>query len=327
MDFHSVHQTLLELNEREKHYKEHPVLSQEYYQKLSKKNVKNDEVYIFDDLIPTGQNFNVVKHTRFIPVPLHVHNFIELNYIYSGKCTQIIDGKKVTLTKGQICLIDISVPHSIETTSEEDIIINILVKKDYFIKQLSQEKFSSSIVFDFILNALSETQSHNQYIVFQKSEYDQIQLIIDQILYEYFEKKVGNTLIIENLIAILFTLLVRNFNYDTNRKEKKNKEQIVNLLQYIDKHFMNLTLADLAKRFNYTSNYLSILLKKETGKNFSQLILEKKLDQAEILLQHTEKTIQECAEESGFSNITFFYEKYKNYFHKFPSQRKRSTEP
>lgn len=322
MNFHAVQQTLLNLNDREKYYKKHPILPQEYYQKLSKKKVKNNEVYIFDDLIPTGQNFNVVKHTRFIPVPLHIHNFIELNYIYSGKCTQIIDGKKVTLTNGQICLIDISVPHSIETTGEEDIIINILVKKDYFIKQLSQEKFSSSIVFDFILNALSETQSHDQYIVFQKSENDQIHFIINQILYEYFEKKVGNTLVIENLIAILFTLLVRNFNYDTNRKEKKNKEHIVNLLQYIDKHSMNLTLADLAKRFNYTANYLSILLKKETGKNFSQLILEKKLDQTEILLQNTNKSIQECARECGFSNSTFFYRKYKEHFHKLPSENR-----
>lgn len=321
MDFQSVKKKLATLTDREKHYLQNPVLSEDYYQKLIKKNISDNEVYVFDDLIPTGQNFNVVKHTRFIPVPLHIHNFIELNYIYSGKCIQIIDGKKVILTKGQICLIDISVPHSIETTSEEDIIINILVKKDYFIKKLGQEEFSSSIVFDFILNALSETQNHNQYIVFQKSDSEQMQLIIDQILYEYFEKKVGNNLIIENLISILFTLLVRNFNYDTNRKEKKNKEQVVKLLQYIDGNFMDLNLPTLAQEFSYTTSYLSTLLKKETSKNFSQLVLEKKLEHAEILLQHTKKTIKECAEESGFSNTTYFYKKYKAYFHKLPSQR------
>lgn len=321
MDFQAMKQTLSALTDREINYQQKPILSKDYYQKLTKKKIKNNDVYVFDDMIPTGQNFNVVKHTRFIPVPLHIHNFIELNYIYSGQCIQIIDGKKVILTKGEICLIDISVPHSIETTLEDDIIINILVKKDYFIKKLSQEHFSSSIVFDFILNALSDTQSHDQYIVFKKGESDQMKLIIDQILYEYYEEKVGKNIIIENLISILFTLLVRNFNYDTNRKEKKNKEHVVQLLQYIDGNFMNITLPALANEFNYTTSYLSTFLKKETGKNFSQLILEKKLEHAEILLQHTNKTIQECAEESGFSNITFFYDKYKKHFEKLPSKR------
>lgn len=319
MDFKDVQKRIFELTDREEYYKNNGVLSKEYYQKLAKRVVNNTEVYIFDDLIPAGQNFNIVKHTRFIPVPLHTHNFIELNYIYSGTCTEYIDNRKVTLTKGQICLIDTSVPHSIDNTTEDDIIINILVKKDYFIQQLTQETFKSSIVFDFILSALSETQSHDQYIVFKNNEYDQIRLIIDQILYEYFENRIGNNKIIENLIAILFTLLVRNFEYDTNKKEKKSKDQIVALLKYIDKNFMDLTLPKLAQQFNYTSSYLSTLLKRETGKNFSQLILEKKLNQAEFLLQNTNKSIQECARESGFSNTTYFYSKYKEYFLKMPS--------
>jgi len=44
----------------------------------------------------------------------------------------LIDDQKVTLTKGQICLIDTGIPHSIEMTGEEDVLINLLIKRDYF---------------------------------------------------------------------------------------------------------------------------------------------------------------------------------------------------
>ena len=322
MNFDFIAENLFELTEREEYYKENNELSIDYYQKLITKQINNQEVYVFDDLIPSGKNFNIVKHTRFVKVPSHIHNFIELNYIYSGSCTQIIDSKRVILKTGQICLIDTSVPHSIENTNEKDIIINILVKKEYFIKQLSQDSYRSSIVFDFILNALSETQNHNQYIVFENNEYDQIRLTMDQILYEHLENKIGSDKIIENLISILFSLLVRNFEYVTNKKEKRSKNQIVGLLEYIDKNFMDITLSSLAEHFNYTSSYISTLLKTETGKNFSQFILDKKLEFAETLLQNTSKSIQECAEESGFTNSTYFYEKYKKHFGKMPSENR-----
>lgn len=37
---------------------------------------------------------HVRKHNRFAPMPLHLHNFIEMNYIYSGSCVQWINEKK-----------------------------------------------------------------------------------------------------------------------------------------------------------------------------------------------------------------------------------------
>jgi AraC-type DNA-binding domain-containing proteins len=322
MHFKNIEQQLFELTKREQYYQTHHELSKDYYEKLLTTKINHQTVYVFDDLIPAGKNFNIVKHTRFIPVPSHIHNFIELNYIYSGTCTQIIDNNKVTLKKGQICLIDTSVPHSIEDTGQDDIIINLLVKKEYFLNQLNHNGLSSNIVFDFILNALSETQNHNQYIVFKNNEYDQIHLVMNQILYEHTENRVGSDKIIENLISILFSLLVRNFEYITNKTKNKNKNQIIDLLNFIDQNFLDVTLSTLAKKFNYTSSYISTLLKSETGKTFSQLVLDKKLEFAEALLQSTNKTVQECAEDSGFTNSTYFYEKYKTHFGKLPSEHR-----
>lgn len=324
MDLKNVEKKLREKTPSEKKYQNNITRSKEYYDNLEKRILNHQSVYIFDDLIPAGQNFNVVKHTRFIDVPLHIHNFIELNYIYSGTCKQIIDGKEVILKKGEICLIDTAVPHSIDFTTEDDLIINILVRREYFIKQLGQEVFNASIVYDFMLNALSESQNHDQYIVFKNSNISQIDLIIKQILNEYYNDDIGSTKIIENLISILFTLLVRNFEYDTNKKEVKSKHGLIEILQYIDQNFLTVDLETLSRKFNYNNSYLSYFLKKETNKNFSQIVTEKKLNYAEMLLVNSNKSIQECSIESGFSNITFFYKKYKEHFGKMPSDSRNN---
>lgn len=322
MDIDEVSSALRRPTSRELYYKkQHGQLSAEYYDRLNTKEVNGQTAYIFDDLelIPNDQNFNIVKHTRFVPVPLHVHNFVELNYVYSGTCTQVIDGKTVKLTQGQICLVDTDVPHSINNTSTEDIIINILVKRDYFIHQVSQENYDGGIVFDFVLNALSETQSHNQYIVFENSQDKKIKLIIEQILAEHLEPGIGSGKLIQNYISILFTMLVRIFNYQTNKQTTKSRSDVVLILQFIDQNYQKLTLDTLAHHFNYNSSYISTLIKKATGRTFSHLLIDLRLDRADSLIKNSDNSIRECAENAGFNNISFFYKKYQEKFHRLPS--------
>lgn len=74
---------------------------------------------------------SIKKNSRFNPVPEHIHPYIEINYVYSGQCPQIIDEKPVTLMKNQVLLIDTNCPHSIEALGEEDIMISIIVKTDF----------------------------------------------------------------------------------------------------------------------------------------------------------------------------------------------------
>ncbi|MCC0629668.1 AraC family transcriptional regulator [Clostridioides sp. ES-S-0171-01] len=44
----------------------------------------------------------ISKHHRFVDIPRHKHNFIELVYVYSGSYTQIVSGEKIVLNKDKI---------------------------------------------------------------------------------------------------------------------------------------------------------------------------------------------------------------------------------
>lgn len=324
MDFTQLDKQLTKISVKEAYYQKNPGLS-EIYSHLTTERLNDVDVYVFNKLIPENQNYQIVKQNRFTPVPLHVHNFIELNYMYAGECIQYIDGKKVHLKKGQICLIDTSVPHTIEATGADDILINLLIEKDYFRKQLSQENFESGIVFDFILDALSERQTHNQYIVFKNNQNQRIHFTMQQILLEHYQPMIGNFSIIENLIAVLILLLIREFDYETNKKSQKSKEQMLHILQYIEAHYLDVSLAELAQVFNYSPAYLSTLIRKETSKNFTQLVIERRLEHAKKLIMQGTTPVYQVAIESGFSNITFFYKKFFQYFGYHPGTIVRST--
>lgn len=66
-----------------------------------------------------GNNIYISRHNRFAPMIEHIHDFIEMTYVYSGQCTQNINGKKIKLHQGSFCVLDRDVPHSIEASEKK----------------------------------------------------------------------------------------------------------------------------------------------------------------------------------------------------------------
>ena len=320
MELQLLEKNLYKKNKSELRYLETHTLSKSY-ESMKFKMINQQKVYIFDGYIPKNDDFTIQKHNRFAPVPTHIHNFIEINYIFNGQCTQIIDGREVLLTKGQICLIDTDVPHSIKETGEQDIIINILIHKNYFKNQLLSNSLNKGIITDFIMNVISETANHRQYIIFKNRDFEKIHSTICDMLLESYSPNIGDKQVISHYLSIFFIKLLRDFDYETNGQTSRKEQEILEILKYLETNYESLDLSLLAKKFNYTPNYLSTLLKKKIGKSYSEIILEKKLDRAHALLQHSDLTINDVAIAAGFTNPTFFYNKYKEKFNKLPSER------
>ena len=81
-----------------------------------------------------------------------------------------------------------------------------------------------------------------------------------------------------------------------------------------------VTLKDIAAHFSYHPNYISSLLHQELGKTFSEIVLEKRMDRAVILLKGTTLSIEEIASMLGYSNHSNFYKAFKEYYGKTPRE-------
>lgn len=60
-------------------------------------------------------------------IPIHAHEFIELTYVFKGKCNAVINNKVIPLTEGTLVMIDKYTPHTVEETSKDDIVLSITV--------------------------------------------------------------------------------------------------------------------------------------------------------------------------------------------------------
>lgn len=298
----------------------------EYYKKIPIVNLHGRNVFLFDNLIPADKDFEISQQDRFYPVPTHIHTHIELNWMYSGTCTEIINGQEVTLNSGDLCIIDKHVPHSIKKPNENDILINILFRPSFFSTQVidSVRDSRASLLHNFFLNIISSDTSHGQYVIFPISEKSEIKDIMKKILYEFYFSSIGSSEIIKNYIYNLFIYLLREKNYSTNLEKSKvqptSVQKKLQLLDYIENNYKTCTLSDVAEKFGYSDQYISSFIKNLTGSSFSSLLKQFKMKSACKYLVTTQEPIEQVIKDCGFTNSSYFYREFRKQFALSPAQ-------
>ena len=114
---------------------------------------------------------------------------------------------------------------------------------------------------------------------------------------------------LKNILDTFFIKLLRGFqtNQVSLDTEAGEESEIIDMLQYLQNHFAEVSIADLSKKFNYSQRQIARILKNKTGKTFSQLILEMKISKAKVYLKQTNLPIQEIAELVGYGDLSNFY--------------------
>lgn len=75
-----------------------------------------------------------------------------------------------------------------------------------------------------------------------------------------------------------------------------------------------LSLAGAAAAADLSPNYLAHLIKKETGRSFTDLVTERRMEKAQELLAHTSLRIGEVAEAVGFDDEAYFSRRFRQCF-------------
>ena len=95
-------------------------------------------------------------------------------------------------------------------------------------------------------------------------------------------------------------------------------------LDYIDHHLQQpLTVDRLAKALGLSNSYVSIVFKRETGVAVSEYIRRKRVDTARVLLQYTEFSCMEIAENLCFSSDSHFSQVFRQYTGQTPTEYRR----
>lgn len=268
-----------------------------------------------DKLLNRGELIHIRKHTRFIKFPRHKHNFIEFNYVYQGKLIQHIDGKRIHLKKGELIFLNQHIIHEIEASKEEDIIINFIIKPEFFDYIISFLENNNAVI-NFLMSTLYTNYDKGEYLYFKVSKNEEIQEIIRKIIIELYENDIVSKAKIKLLVGLLLIELVKNSNdIEASSSQDYERKIIIEIIKYIDESYKNASLIEIAEIINQSDYKLSKLIKKHIGCTFKDLLREKRLSKSGELLTSTDMTIIEIIESVGYENITYFYrifsEKYK----------------
>lgn len=273
----------------------------------------------------TNPSVVTVRHNRYTPSILHEHTFFEIVYVYDGSCKQTISNNKITLSTGDLCIIPPGIKHDISVFDDTSVILNCLVKKSTLHNIFFNFLNNANILSTFFLNNIY-SESGNNYIIFHTGNDNEIHR---GFLYTYWES-INQTLYFDQMISytllLIFGLLIRLYERSVELPvfTKKTDVQRFALLQFIQDNYKNISLDDVAERFNYTPEYASKLIKKTTGLTFTQILQQVRIEKAQVLLHDTNMTIANIANEVGYENTEHFIRTFKNKMHMTPTEYRRT---
>lgn len=89
---------------------------------------------------------------------------------------------------------------------------------------------------------------------------------------------------------------------------------------YVISHYQNASLEQAARLVHMNANYLSFFFKQKTGQNFSDYVIQHKMEVAAGLLQDMSFKTYTVSEMVGYSNAKNFTRTFKSYYGKTPSE-------
>ncbi|MCR5737293.1 MAG: AraC family transcriptional regulator [Eubacterium sp.] len=273
-----------------------------------------------------SNNIAITKHNRYTPPFNHKHQLFEMIYVLSGSCIQHINHTDITLKSGQFCLVAPNSTHSI-SVFDDSLILNILIRQSTFEDIFYNLLRRTNAISAFFNNSLY-TNNKNAYLLIDTANDTEIKNHVIAMLQEYLEKKKYYEDVLDGSILMLFSKLLQLYEQNMSLSETvtNNSESFSPILSYISEHYDNLTLSELAEHFHFSQAYCSRLIKKNTGRSFTELLRNIRFKMATFFLSNTNKPIAEISEDIGYANVEHFNRLFKKSYHITPSEYRRKNQ-
>jgi len=293
-----------------------PVTEEEQFHLNGKKSIERD-IYMDSDknivigkkLLKEGDLLGIRPHTRFVHFPAHSHDYIEMVYMCSGSTTHIINGESVVLKEGELLFLSRDASHEILTADLHDIAISFIVLPEFFDYTLQMLGDEETPLRRFIISCLKNKDSETAFLKFMVSDVLPVQNLVENLVYTLIYGTPNKRNINQTTMGLLFLQLLNC----TDRLVHRNKhdESIVITLRYIEENYANGSLMELSKILHYDFSWFSREIKKRTGKNYTELVQEKRLSKAGFLLKNTDLNVSDISIQVGYDNVSYFHRLFR----------------
>ena len=279
---------------------------------------RKDLVVDAEQLTQRGKLIQVRPHTRFVHFPKHRHNYIEVIYMCQGTTMHIIDGHKVLLEEGDLLFLNPHAEQGIFPAKATDIAVNFIILPEFFDTAFSMMGEEENALRDFLIGTLSGNNELSSYLYFHVSDILQVQNLIENMVWTIFYNMGNKRSCNQITMGLLFLQLLNYMDKMEIGSGKFQTELTGAVLGYIEEHYRNGSLSELAELLKYDVYWLSREIKKYTGKTYKELLQEKRMNQARYLLAHTKLSVNQIIALVGYENNSYFYRKFREKYGETP---------
>lgn len=247
--------------------------------------------------------------------PFHRQDFFFINYAYKNSYNALSEkfNNLITINEDECYIGQPFSGYALrkDKDSENVIIIGVLIRKDSFFREYLPTVYTDSDLFRFFINPQTDKFS-DEFIHLPVTKDHAIRSLLEMMVMEYADRKDDTQRILKSMLQTLLLEIARRYRIEkTGIAPKSVSEQI---LDYMGDHSDVVTLKDIAIHFNYHPNYISALLHRETGRKFTEILLEKRMGRAVLLMRNTTLSIEEISAMLGYNNHSNFYKAFKEYY-------------
>lgn len=260
------------------------------------------------------------------PLHPHYHDNFEIIYVKEGK-VNIRIGNDTYYSEGEnIFFVNMFQVHYVESADGHVGKFYAIVFDKKMLDSINMNDYYITYIQPFLAGEkrlLSRVPSNSQ--LFHK-----LAESLDLIMYEYSTKGKAYEVYIKTEIERIFATMVRySDHFDSEEKHtfsSVNKKMMDDMWSYIQNNYQHdISLDDMAQALNMNKHYFCRVIKKLTGKPFTQLLNIHRVYQAERLLTETDIPVSHISDMSGFSNQSYFNRMYLKYTGNTPSVTRKSV--
>lgn len=280
---------------------------------MSLKKGSNLVIRNFDYLYNQRQVYvSEIENQRI--TPYHRHEFYEINYVFSGKVGQLIDGKTFILEAGELLFMSPSIYHVSLPIGSETRAVNVLLHADLIEHELSKMRTFSSNSY------LQQIVKNPLYLIFKNTGDSGIDTIVDEL--EQTVLKKGEYLkpyqeifarnVAEKLLIALNYAEKHSINYTPPKIDLNKDERNKRIVQYMLDNYATVTLEEMAKYFSFSTQQIRRIIKESTGLTFADNIRRKRITKARSYLVNTDMSVAQIAKHVGIDSPEYFSRRFKN---------------
>lgn len=236
--------------------------------------------------------------------PVHWHDEMEIIVVRQGRLLVNVGGEDFALSEGQTLLVN---PRQLHLMHSQD--RNVCYDTLLFPVELISFQ-SPDLLEQTVFQPLRTGKAILPNLVPKQVLTEENQSLLEKVVHVNVEKEPLYQLETRLLLLRFFMELLRSTGLQA-RDEDHTGQMQRQLLEYIRIHYRDsLSLSDLATWFHLSPKYLSRYFKEKFRITISEYIRHLRMTHAKELLETTDLSVTEVAEQSGFSTVSFFIRQF-----------------